>query len=150
MNETKKACVVFVAGLEDKASIIAAKLDGDGFEVCLHQASEEEARAARGGARNIDAELTECLKGADLCVFLIDQENQYDGLGSVAYEGGAKVIGVLVGLGAIASGLIDDVGEAVVPIDSKNLDKALQEGGVWEGLDGKPIKPRKVPRQKCP
>lgn len=149
MSKAKKACVVFVAGLEDKASFITAKLNSDGYEVCLHQASEEETMAARDGAANINEKLAECLRNSNICVFLIDQEDQYDGIGLAASQAGAMVIGLLAGPGAVASGIIDDIAEAVMPMDSKNLDDALQGKDVWEGSDGKPINPRKIPRQKC-
>lgn len=148
MSKSKKACVIFVARLEEKAVVVAARLEAEGFDVCLHPASEEDARAAKGGG-TVNAEIAKCLDGADVCVFLIDEEDQFSGLGWTAVGAGARVVGVLVGTAAKASAGIDEIGSAVLPIDSGNLGKALIGEDVWEDADGKPAKPRNPRRQKC-
>lgn len=148
MSKSKNACVIFVARLEDKAAFVAARLESEGFDVCLHEASEEDARAAKGGG-TINADIAKCLDGADVCVFLIDEEGQFSGLGWAAVGSGARVVGVLIGANAKASADIDEIGSAVLPIDSGNLGKALAGEDVWEGTDGKPVKPRDLRRQKC-
>lgn len=148
MNKSKKACVIFVARLEEKAAFVAARLESDGFDVCLHEASEEDARAAKGGGA-VSAGIAKCLDGADVCVFLIDEEGQFSGLGWAAVWSGARVVGVLVGENAKASADIDEIGSAVLPIESGNLGKALTGEDIWEGADGQPVKPRNPRRQKC-
>lgn len=43
---SKKACIVFSAGLSAAAEQVAARLKGEGYEVCLAEASDEEAAMA--------------------------------------------------------------------------------------------------------
>jgi len=148
VSKSKKACVIFVARLEEKAAFVAASLESEGFDVCLHQASEEDARAAKGGG-TVNAGIAKCLDSADVCVFLIDDEEQYSGIGWAAIGAGTRVVGVLVGANAKASADIDEIGSSVLPISSENLGKALTGEDVWEGVDGKPVKPRNPRRQKC-
>jgi hypothetical protein len=140
--------VIFVIRLEDKAVSIAANLESEGFKVCLHCASEEDVRAAKGGAA-VNSDIAKCLDGADVCVFLIDDQDQFSGLGWAAVGAGARVVGVLVGTTAKASADIDEIGSAVLPIHSDNLIKALAGDDIWEGADGKSVKPRNPRRQKC-
>jgi len=149
MIAMKKACVVYVQGLRDEAGQVAGKLEESGYEVCLHEASTAEATAARDSDGQVSASLAKCMAGAELCVFLIDAEDQFDFIGVYANAAGVRIVAVMVGKAAAIGGVLDEVAGAAVTIGSKSLGMVLNGEEVWESPDGNRCEPRDIRRQKC-
>lgn len=149
MSAKKRACVVHSAAAVSAARLVEAQLSSAGYEVCMHEADEAAIAAAKDRTGNLDPHLLECIKNADLVVFILDGNGQFSGCIDLAQNGERLVVGVYANASATIAECLDDLGTAVVSIDSEDLGKALSGEEIWENPDGSVAAPRKLKRQKC-
>ena len=145
--EAKKACVVYVTKLAAVAQKLEAMLQEQGFEVCLTEASESEAKAAQAGD-DIES-IHDCLEDAEVSYFLISDEvpeSMVSGAGTVL-GGNSRV--VVVTDGAALPEALDDGADSSVNINSPALADVVKGSDIWQKPDGSEAPPRVPHRQKC-
>lgn len=153
MADPKKACLVYVTATRGSRAAVRAELEQAGFEVCEVLAEVDDARAAQAGTGDLPPALAACLRDAQLCVFLLPEDEAADGLiGAAAAEaqaGGKRMIGVVAGARNRYPEALDDFAGAMVRLGSGRLGEAVGGGEVWEAPGGGPIPKRDARNVKC-
>jgi hypothetical protein len=149
----KKACVLYGSEQEVAAEAAAERLRKDGYEVCASEVTAEEARTVRAGdLTSLPPQVSECLKGAELCLILLAERNPSADLGplaGLASDAGARVV-TLGGSPEELPTELDDVIDGHVPsVDAPRFDEVVC--GVPERLrpDNTTVPRRDEDRVKC-
>ena len=146
-----KACVVFVSFLKPKALELESLLKAEGFDVCLTETGEAEASAAKSGdISSASAEVLACVRGADVCYFLIShpldpalQSGMDTALGK-----GPRVVVISSDLSELARE-VDDYADSVLTVDSGVLARVVKGEDICEQANGSRATPRTPKRVKC-
>jgi hypothetical protein len=153
MADPRRACLVYVAATQGNRAQVRAELEQAGFAVCEVLAAVDDARAAQAGAGDLPPALAACLRDAQLCVFLLPEDEKADGLiGAAAAEaqaGGKRIIGVVAGARERYPEALDDFARAMVRVGSGRLGEAVSGVEVWEAPGGGPIAKRDARNVKC-
>ena len=146
----KKACVIHTPAKKDAAEATAARLQGDGYEVCVTEVTSDIAGQVKAGAgSSLPSDVAACLDGADICVILVDDEVSLGAIGGLASDAGCRVITV----GGAPDDLpteFDDIVDGHVPgPDSPELPDVVDGDSVLMRPDGTSMPRRKPKRVKC-
>jgi hypothetical protein len=153
MVEQKRACLIYVAATAAAREGVRRALEGQGFNVCEVEATEEEAAEAQAGEQDLPRELKECIEASDTCVFLLPPDATDDGLlpaGAGAAEGAGKsVIGVVCGVRNELPQIFEDIAQAVVLEGSSRLCDVILGQEIFEDATGTPRPPREIDHIRC-
>lgn len=152
MPDKKRACLVYVTATEAMRAPVRARLDAQGYEVCEVKAEVEDALAAQAGASPLPVELAECIAQSELCIFLLPEESEMDGLigAAAGMAGGLDKQSVCVVAGGREEypAEVDDHA-SIVREDSDRLDDAICGTEVREAPDRSPAPDRKIDHVRC-
>jgi hypothetical protein len=153
MTEQRKACLVYVAATADRRANVRSALEARGYKVDEVEVPVPEAAAAQSTEGETPEGLRDCVHTADLCVFLLPEEEADDGLlgaaGGVADGLGKPLLGVFCGERIEAPQVFEDIGGAVVRQDSDRLLDAIDGKEIFENPDGSLRERRKIDHVKC-
>lgn len=148
----KNACVVYVQATKTEAPRIKAELEKNGYSVCSVLASLEAAKSAQRGAMDLPDALKRCVEQAQLCVFLVPEEQPDDqGIsGAIGFAGqlGKRMIGLVAGSRTVYPPGFEMVGSAL-RLSSTRLSTCIQGNDIWESEDAKVVEERRIDHQKC-
>ncbi len=147
---TKKACLVFVPTLAQLAETVSGWLREDGAEVCFVEVQPNETEAIKSGDYDQNAAVQACVDAADVCIFLLGDENTDAVLAAAGTVAGSKGrVVVVAGGSASLPQIFDDAADAVVNAASSDLREVILGKDVHQLPDGN-IAPQRVPaRVKC-
>ncbi|WP_421953645.1 hypothetical protein [Polaromonas sp.] len=147
---SKKACLVFVPKLAALAQTVSSWLSEDGAEVCVVEIEPVEADAIRGGDYDQNVAVQACVDDADVCIFLLGDENTDEVLAAAGKVAASKRrVVVVVGEGASLPQIFDDAADAVVNATTPGLREVILGKDIRQLPDGS-IAPQRVPaRVKC-
>ena len=153
MADPQRACLVYVAATQNNRAPVRAELEDARFEVCEVMAEIEDARGAQAGTKDLPPTLAACLRQAQLCVFLLPEDEKADGLiGAAAAEAQAcdkRTIGVVAGARERYPEALDDLAQAMVRVGSGKLSEAVRGEEIWEAPGGGPTPKRDARNVKC-
>src|SRR5690348_11625332 len=105
---TKKACILHTPSKKAEAEEVSKRLEADGYETCVTGVSTQTAKSVQAGdSSTMPCSVVECLKGASLCVILVDEEGCLGAVGGLASDGGCRIVTV----GGSPDALPDDLDE---------------------------------------
>lgn len=152
MPDRKRACLIYVIATEAMRAPAKSRLEAQGYDVCEVKAEVEDAVAAQAGSHTLPAALAECIAQSDLCVFLLPEEADADGLigAAAGMAGGLDKPSVCVVAGDREEypAEVDDHA-SIVREDSDKLDDAICGGEVREAPDRSPSPDRKIDHVRC-
>jgi hypothetical protein len=147
-----KACLIYVRATEQKRDPIREKLEEAGYSVCAVKAELEDAVAAQAGEIAIPEALAECIRSADLCVFLLPEIGADDGcvgLGAgLASQLGKRVVGIVAGARADYPRDFETAG-GMIRQDSERFEQVIRGEDVWEEPDRSIIRDRTIKHIRC-
>lgn len=153
MSDGKRACLIYVKATEAMCNAVRARLEAQGYSVCEARAEVEDAVAAQGGSTDLPAELLTCITQSELCVFLLPEEADGDGLmgGAADVAGGLEkqMVCVVAGSRTDYPTELDDHAQAIIRDDSDRLDDAICGAEVREAPDRSPSPDRKIDHIRC-
>lgn len=146
----RKACLVFTFGLEKEVPPITAQLTEEGFNVCTASADQEVVEAAQAGSRSVPEAVRSCIENAQICVFLIPNQESVDVINAAGYacSQGNRIIAVVENIHALPQ-IFDDIAFSVVCIGSPGVADAFKGRKVWETPNGSADGKREIQRIKC-
>jgi hypothetical protein len=153
VSKDRRACLLYVAATANVREAARVKLEQEGYTVCEVRAELEVARAAEAGDVDLPAEVTDCMTGADLCVFLIPEYEVGDGLlvgcGGLAVELGKRFIVVAAGARETFPQVVDDGASAIVRDCDEGLIGAIRGDRVFVKPDGSRSPDRPIDHVRC-
>lgn len=151
--ETKKACLVFVTATADQRAAVRSQLETDGLTVCEVRADLEDAIAGQSGSDVLPQGLEACMADAEVCVFLLPDQPEEDGMLAGAAAGadasGKTLVCVVTGARTVYPEIFQDAAESLLRDGSSSLSEAVSGGSVWEGADKSRVTKRKMTHVKC-
>lgn len=153
MSIQKRACLVYASATEGRRATVRARLEQNGYSVCEVRAELDDALAAQSGQGELPAELTDCISGADLSIFLLPESTANDGtLGDAAAFAnglGKRMVGIVAGNRREYPQSLDDHASSMIREDSDRLDDAICGTEVWEEPDRSPVPDRPIKHIRC-
>ena len=153
MGDERRACLIYVTAMAGVRGAVRAELEADGYAVCEVKAELEAALAAQAGASDLPPDLTVCIAQADVCVFLLPEAVEGDGLlgaaAALSQRLGKRMVGVVAGGRDRYPAALDDGAQAVVRQGSSQLRAAVGGAEVWEGPGGSPVPDRIIRHVRC-
>lgn len=132
----KKACVIYVEASSASLKATTTLLEERGYSVCKAKADTQTTEAAQEGSVDLPQEIRDCMEGADLCVFLLPEQENGDGnLGtaaSMAALGEIRCLGVVSGKRQEYPEALEDHASAMVREHSDRLAEAIDGREIWE------------------
>ena len=148
----KNACVVYVQATKAEVPRIKEELENNGYSVCSVLASLDVAKNAQSGATDLPDALKKCIEQAELCLFLVPEEQSDDqGIsGAIGLSGqlGKRMIGLVGGSRTAYPPGFEMVGSAL-RLSSTRLPACIQGDDIWESEDAEVVKERRIDHQKC-
>lgn len=152
MSNVKKACVIYVRATESELPRVNRELEQEGYTVNAVLATAQDLRSIRNDSNDISDALRQCIADADLCVFLIPEEEENDGgIGGgagFARQMGKRIV-VLVGGARAVYPEGFDIADAIIRMASPRLTAVIQGEDTWESPDQTVIPDRPIHHQKC-
>lgn len=153
MADQKRACLVYVSATEGQRASVRARLERNGYSVCEVKAELGDALVAQSGQGELPAELTECISGADLCIFLLPESAVSDeALGDAAAFAqrlSKRMVGIVAGSRGEYPQSLDDHASSMIREGSDRLDEAICGTEVWEQPDRSPVLHRPIKHVRC-
>ena len=152
MPDKKRACLIYVTATEAMRAPVKSRLQAQGYDVCEVKAEVEDALAAQAGSSALPAILAKCIVESDLCVFLLPEEAEADGLigAAAGMAGGLDKPSVCVVAGDREEypAEVDDHA-SIVREDSDKLDDAICGAEVHEAPDRSLSPDRQIDHVRC-
>lgn len=153
MSNQKRACLVYVRATEGGRATVRARLEQNGYSVCEVRAELDDALAAQSGQGEFPAELTDCISGSDLCIFLLPESAEedwaLDDAAGLAGRTGKRMIGVVAGNRREYPQSLDDHASSMIRESSDRLDDAICGAEVWEQPDRSLVPDRPIKHIRC-
>lgn len=147
-----KACVIYVKATEQELDPVRAKLEEAGYSVCAVEAALRDAVAAQAGETAIPEALAECIRDADLCVFLLPEMASDDacvGAGAgLASQLGKRIVGIVAGARADYPHDFETAG-GMIRQNSERIEQVIRGEDIWENPDRSVIKDRVIKHVRC-
>ena len=128
-----------------------ARLEASGYLVTEVEADPSE--ASNVTEDGVPTALAECLESSELCVFLLPDDQDDDGLiGASAATSGAQdkpIICIVSGDRTEYPQGIEDHADSVIRECNESFDEAIGGKHVWQAPDGSPVPPRKIKHVIC-
>lgn len=153
MEQTKRACLIYVSATAGMVPAARARLEAEGYGVCEVLADLDTAAAAAAQDGSVlPSPLKDCIDTADLCVFLLPEDAASDGLmvagGGLASELGKPFIGVIDGgRDALPDPFEQDSAGIVYDCD-ESLSEAIKGDRSFRNPDGT-VRERGIRHLKC-
>lgn len=151
MIDRPKACIVYVPETAATVATVRAELETQGFTVCDAEAVGDLAGTLQ--EEQLPQPVVDCMKGAELCVFLLPENVADDGLIglSAAMVGSAEIrtIGVYAGGRTSFPEALDERAESIIRVEGPNLPEAISGVPIWEKPDGQRVAEREIIRVRC-
>lgn len=152
MTSVKNACLIYVIATKHELPRVQGELEKNGYKICAVLAAAEDVRKLRTDSDGIPERIRKCIESADLCIFLVPEEEEQDGgiHGAVALAGqlGKRIIGLISGSRTIYPEGFDVAG-AIIRASSPRLTSVIQGEDTWEAVDMTAIKDRIIDHQRC-
>lgn len=153
MEQTKRACLIYVSATTGMAPAARARLEADGYTVCEVLADlDTAAAAATQDGSVLPSPLKDCIDTADLCVFLLPEDAGGDGLmvsgGGMASELGKPFIGVVDGQRETLPEPFEMDAAGIVRDCDESLSKAIKGDRSFKNPDGT-VRERGIRHLKC-
>ena len=127
--QKKQACLIYVNETETMVGEACTRLEAAGYTVCAVKASLEIVAAAEANSAALPKDLADCISQSELCIFLVPEQQDADGLlGAAAGEAGRlskQMVGIIAGGRATSPSGLDDHAQAIIRQNSSSLDAAI-------------------------
>lgn len=147
-----KACIIYVKSTQAEVTPTKQRLMEVGYAVCESLASIDEANAAQLGAADLPRKISECIANADLCIFLLPENESDDGCiggaASMSSRLGKRMVGIVAGDRAVYGDYFDSSG-SMLRVGSTRISSAIAGENVWEEVGGKIAPERKIKHLPC-
>jgi hypothetical protein len=149
----KHACLMYVQATEKNRTEVRDQLSVAGYVVCEVRAELDEAQAAKAGEENLRDEIRDCVDNADLCVFLIPEDDEQDAQIGVAAgyadSAGKPLLGVVDGQRTTFPDVLEDFAPSMVRVGSERLTQAFAGDAIWERPDRTIVEARPIKHVRC-
>lgn len=153
MEQTKRACLIYVSATARMVPAARARLEAEGYAVCEVIADlDTAAAAATQDGSVLPSPLKDCIDNADLCAFLLPEDAASDGLmvagGGLASELGKPFIGVIEGGRDALPDPFEQDAAGIVHDCDESLSKAIKGDRSFRNPDGT-VRERGIRHLKC-
>lgn len=152
-SKGKKACLVYVSASEAARKAAVEQLHAKGYEVCEVLADTDDVQKMQADAGELPPDLLACLDRSEICVILLPEDPDADGIIAAAASGAdaqrLRMVCVVAGDRASYPESIDDHAKSVVRVGSPKLAPAIDGEECWEEPGGGPRIERKFKTVKC-
>jgi hypothetical protein len=153
MNAPNRACLVYVPATAALRAGARARLEAEGYEVCEVLAELDGAIAAEAGNTDLPAALKDCISAAEICVFLLPENEADDGClsgcGGLASQLGKPFIAVVSETREALPQPFDDDAAGVVRDCEDGLVGAIRGDRTFKGPDGSGAIDRNIKHIRC-
>lgn len=153
MAMSKRACLVYVTATAGARASARTRLEAEGFEVCEVLADIDAALAADAGEVDLPPDLKACIDGAELCVFLLPEDEASDGClgagGGYASEIGKPFVAVIDGARETFPDVFDADSAGIVHDCNEGLADAIKGDPSFKSPDGTKVDDRSINHVKC-
>lgn len=149
----KRACLVYVPETEEQRDGVRQLLEAAGYAVCQVKAEIDDALAASVGQAELRQEIIDCMAPADLCIFLLPEDDNRDGQIGIAagYADslGKRLIGIVAGARTTYPDVLEDFAPSMVRVGSERLASAIAGEAVWETVSREVVSDRRITHVRC-
>jgi hypothetical protein len=147
---TKKACVIHTPPKKSEAEATAARLENDGYSVCITEVTAAVVNVVQAGDKNsLPDEVKECLDGAQVCVVLVDDAIDLGPIAGIASDIGCEIVTV-GGSPADLPTSLDDITDGHLPTpEAPQFEEVVEGKPEMIKPDNTPSKDRDADRVKC-